>query len=65
MNFHIPIFAYQVSGEYSMLMHAINNNYLREKVILETLTSFKRSGCNGILTYFAPLAAKLIQEQNH
>ena len=64
MNFNIPIFAYQVSGEYSMLMHSIKNKYLNEKIILETLTSFKRAGCNGILTYFAPLAAKLIKEQN-
>ena len=64
MNFNIPIFAYQVSGEYSMLMHSIKNKYLSEKIILETLTSFKRAGCNGILTYFAPLAAKLIKEQN-
>ena len=64
MNFNIPIFAYQVSGEYSMLIHSIKNKYLSEKIILETLTSFKRAGCNGILTYFAPLAAKLIKEQN-
>ena len=64
MNFNIPIFAYQVSGEYSMLMHAINNNNLDEKIIIETLTSFKRAGCNGILTYFAPFAAKIIQQKN-
>ena len=61
-SFNIPIFAYQVSGEYSMLMNAINNNLLSEKTIIETLTSFKRAGCNGILTYFAPIAVKLIQE---
>ena len=64
MNFNLPIFAYQVSGEYSMLMHAINNNYLDKKIIIETLTSFKRAGCNGILTYFAPIAAKIIQQKN-
>ncbi len=62
-SFNIPIFAYQVSGEYSMLMNAINNNLLSEKTIIETLTSFKRAGCNGILTYFAPIAVKLIQEK--
>ena len=62
-SFNIPIFAYQVSGEYSMLMNAINNNLLNEKTIIETLTSFKRAGCNGILTYFAPIAVKLIQEK--
>ena len=62
-SFNIPVFAYQVSGEYSMLMNAINNNLLSEKTIIETLTSFKRAGCNGILTYFAPIAVKLIQEK--
>ncbi len=61
-EFNIPIFAYQVSGEYSMIMNAIKNQYLNEKVIIETLTSFKRAGCNGILTYFAPIAAKLINQ---
>ena len=38
--------------------------YLDEKIIIETLTSFKRAGCNGILTYFAPIAAKIIQQKN-
>ena len=53
-NLNIPIFAYQVSGEYSMLMSAIKKNWLDKKVIFETLMCFKRAGCNGILTYFAP-----------
>ena len=57
-KFDIPIFAYQVSGEYSMIMNAINNGLLDRSVILETLTSFKRAGCSGILTYFAPIALK-------
>ncbi len=61
-KFDIPIFAYQVSGEYSMIMTAINNGFLDRSVIIETLTSFKRAGCSGILTYFAPIASKILNE---
>ena len=61
-KFDVPIFAYQVSGEYSMIMNAINNGLLDRSVILETLTSFKRAGCSGILTYFAPIASKILNE---
>ena len=61
-KFDIPIFAYQVSGEYSMIMNAINNGLLDRSVILETLTSFKRAGCSGILTYFAPIVSKILNE---
>ena len=61
-KFDVPIFAYQVSGEYSMIMNAINNGLLDRSVILETLTSFKRAGCSGILTYFAPLVSKILNE---
>ncbi len=61
-RFDIPIFAYQVSGEYSMIMNAINNGLLDRSVILETLTSFKRAGCSGILTYFAPVVSKILNE---
>ena len=61
-KFDIPIFAYQVSGEYSMIMNAINNGFLDRSVILETLTSFKRAGCSGILTYFAPTVSKILNE---
>ena len=61
-KFDIPIFAYQVSGEYSMIMNAINNGLLDRSVILETLTSFKRAGCSGILTYFAPEVSKILNE---
>ena len=61
-KFDIPIFAYQVSGEYSMIMTAINNGLLDKSVIIETLTSFKRAGCSGILTYFAPIASKILNE---
>ena len=60
--FHVPTFAYQVSGEYSMLMAAIERDWLeRDRVILESLTAFKRAGANGILTYFARDAAKLLR----
>ena len=54
-EFAMPTYAYQVSGEYAMLMAAAQNGWLDEKrVILESLTSFKRAGCDGVLTYFAP-----------
>ena len=60
--FGAPTFAYQVSGEYAMLYAAFQNGWLdRDKIIIETLLSFKRSGCDGILTYFAPEAAKLLK----
>lgn len=61
-NFAAPTFAYQVSGEYSMIMAAIENGWLdREKTILESLMAFRRAGCNGILTYFAVEAARLLR----
>jgi len=63
-TFKMPTFVYQVSGEYSMLMSAINNKWLDgDKVILESLLSFKRAGANGILTYFAKHIAKKIKNQ--
>jgi porphobilinogen synthase len=59
--FAVPTFAYQVSGEYAMLMAAAQNGWLEEeRAILESLMSFKRAGCAGIITYFAPRAAKLL-----
>ena len=60
--FRAPTFVYQVSGEYAMLMAAIENGWLSEDVILETLTAFKRAGADGILTYFAPRAAKMLRQ---
>ena len=61
-TFGAPTFAYQVSGEYSMLSAAFEKGWLdRSKIIIETLMAFKRSGCDGILTYFAPEAAKLLK----
>ncbi len=57
-----PTFAYQVSGEYAMHMAAFQQGWLqREPVMLESLLSFKRAGCDGILTYFALEAAKALQ----
>tara|TARA_Y100001933_G_scaffold32055_1_gene26757 strand:+ start:301 stop:1302 length:1002 start_codon:yes stop_codon:yes gene_type:complete len=64
-KFNFPTFAYQVSGEYSMLRGAIENNWLeKDKTIIESLTCFKRAGCDGILTYFAPEAATILDENN-
>ena len=63
-KFNFPIIAYQVSGEYSMIKCAIQNGWFdEEKIIFETLMCFKRAGCNGIITYFAPyVATKLINK---
>jgi len=61
-RFDLPIAAYQVSGEYSMLYAAIRNGWLdRDRVILESLTSIRRAGAQLILTYFAKDAAKLLR----
>lgn len=61
-EFALPTFAYQVSGEYAMLAGAIQNGWLdRDRVILESMMSFKRAGADGVLTYFAPAAARLIK----
>ncbi|GAB6966085.1 porphobilinogen synthase [Komagataeibacter kakiaceti JCM 25156] len=61
-TFSVPTFAYQVSGEYAMLMAAIQNGWLdRERAIMESLMSFRRAGANGVLTYFAPEAARLLR----
>ncbi|WP_296405060.1 porphobilinogen synthase [Psychrobacter sp.] len=57
-TFGVPTFAYQVSGEYAMHMAAIQNGWLTEAVILESLIGFRRAGADGILTYFALEAAK-------
>ena len=56
-NFAIPIFAYQVSGEYSLIKNAINNKIIKEEAIIESLISFKRAGANAIVTYFADYIA--------
>jgi porphobilinogen synthase len=58
-TFAVPTFAYQVSGEYAMIMAAAGNGWLDgDKAMMESLTAFKRAGADGILTYFAPRAAE-------
>jgi porphobilinogen synthase len=58
--FALPTFAFQVSGEYAMLMAAARNGWLEEeRAILESLSAFKRAGAAGIITYFAPRAARI------
>ncbi|MCY6381251.1 porphobilinogen synthase [Hoeflea prorocentri] len=62
-SFGMPTFAYQVSGEYAMIKAAAQNGWLDgERAMLESLIAFKRAGCDGILTYFAPEAAKLLSQ---
>ena len=60
-NFKIPVLAYQVSGEYSLIKNAINKKILSEDSIIETLISFKRAGACAIITYFAIDIAKKIK----
>ena len=60
-RFGLPVFAYQVSGEYAMIEAAAAAGAgERDALVLETLMSFKRAGCSGVLTYHAPLAARLL-----
>ncbi|PCI88454.1 MAG: porphobilinogen synthase [Hyphomicrobiales bacterium] len=62
-EFKVPTFAYQVSGEYAMIMAAIQNGWLDEdKVIIESMMAFKRAGASGVLTYFAPKVAQLLKD---
>jgi porphobilinogen synthase len=62
-TFKVPTFAYQVSGEYAMLIAAAERGWLdADKVMMESLIAFKRAGAAGILTYFAPKAAKLLAQ---
>jgi len=63
--FHMPTFAYQVSGEYAMLMAAAKEGWLRrEAIMMESLIGFKRAGTAGILTYFALDAARLLRAES-
>ncbi len=62
-RFGVPTFAYQVSGEYSMIVAAARNGWLdHDRAMMESLIGFKRAGCNGVLTYFAPAAARLLRD---
>lgn len=63
-TFGVPTFIYQVSGEYAMLAGAIQNGWLSESVILESLMSCRRAGADGIWTYFADVAAQKLKEMN-
>jgi porphobilinogen synthase len=61
-TFGAPTFAYQVSGEYSMIMAAVNNGWLDgDKAMMESLICFKRAGADGVLTYFAPRVAEKLR----
>ena len=61
-RFGVPTYAYQVSGEYAMMVAAMERGWLdRDRAILEALLGFKRAGCDGVLTYFAVEAARLLQ----
>ena len=60
-RFEVPVFVYQVSGEYAMIKAAAAAGAGdRDALVLETLIAFKRAGASGILTYHAPLAARLL-----
>jgi porphobilinogen synthase len=60
-RFEVPVFAYQVSGEYAMIEAAAAAGAgERDALVIETLTAFKRAGCSGVLTYHAPVAARLL-----
>ena len=55
------MFAYQVSGEYSLIKNGINNQILNEEAIIESLTSFKRAGASAVVTYFAEEVAQKLR----
>ena len=61
-NFKIPVFAYQVSGEYSLIKHGIKNNLINDEAIFESLIAFKRAGASAIITYFALEIARKIKK---
>ena len=63
-NFKIPVFAYQVSGEYSLLKNGIKSKLINEDAILESLIAFKRAGASAIVTYFALDVAKKLKKSN-
>ena len=63
-KFKVPTYAYQVSGEYSMIKGAIDKGWFdEEKIIFESLIAFKRAGCSGIITYFAPYVAEILNNR--
>ena len=60
-NFKIPVMAYQVSGEYSLLANGITKGYVDKKIVLESLLAFKRSGANAIVSYYADRLDKILE----
>ena len=65
-TFGVPTYAYQVSGEYAMIRGAADRGWINgDKAMMESLLCFKRAGCDGILTYFAPAAARLLGNAPH
>ncbi len=61
-TFKAPTFVYQVSGEYAMIQAAAQNDWLQlEATVMESMVAFKRAGADGILTYFAPMVARLLK----
>jgi porphobilinogen synthase len=62
-EFRVPTFAYQVSGEYAMIMAAVRNGWLdHERAMIESLMAFRRAGADGVLTYFAVEAARVLKK---
>ena len=60
-GFGVPTYAYQVSGEYAMIEAAAQNGWIDgERVMMESLMCFKRAGCDGVLSYFAPRVAEIL-----
>ena len=60
-KFSVPVIAYQVSGEYSLIKNAINKKFLNEESMIESIISFKRAGACAIVTYFAIEIAKKLR----
>ena len=60
-NFNIPVMAYQVSGEYSLLSNGINKGLVDNSIVLESLIAFKRAGANAIVSYYADRLDKIIR----
>ena len=60
-NFKIPVLAYQVSGEYSLISYAVNKNLIDKNAIIENLIAFKRAGANAIVSYYADRLDKILE----
>jgi porphobilinogen synthase len=60
-KFRIPVFAYQVSGEYSIISNAIQKKLVNEDVVVESLMAFKRAGANAIVSYYADRIDKILK----